>query len=329
MSTPPPGKGSAKQIRTPAARVEAAMMTPTHHRLPDTRLRGGFSLLELVVAIVVLGFAFMGLFPLVVVLSRDLQPQGTRLTPAKNFEGSSSRRIATWYVTPFVNPWERKLGASARIGSDQDAFDAYSPASIHAALIEHNDYNDGRDTDGDSVADYADGGWDYVTGDAYAWQADYHRYDALAAGTPSSNYAVWTFKINAAGWYSIQTTWTASGDYVNDAQCNVLKNGATLVSKVVNQQLAPNQQTSVGYITDADGRGWAQLSDGMVQLAAGDTVTVQLSIVRATSIEIDKKVVADGARLVRKNDVAVNTFTRNPNAESAGANVSVTVRLPQ
>jgi prepilin-type N-terminal cleavage/methylation domain-containing protein len=67
-------------------------------------LRGGFSMLELQVALVVFGIALTGLGPLVVMHSRQLKRLESRFSPQ-----------ATYYVTPSADLWSRKLGAAASV----------------------------------------------------------------------------------------------------------------------------------------------------------------------------------------------------------------------
>jgi prepilin-type N-terminal cleavage/methylation domain-containing protein len=68
--------------------------------------RGGFSMLELQVALVVFGIALTGLGPLVVMHSRQLKKLEGRFSPG-----------TTYYLIPASDLWARKLGASASLAT--------------------------------------------------------------------------------------------------------------------------------------------------------------------------------------------------------------------
>jgi hypothetical protein len=91
---------------------------------------------------------------------------------------------------------------------------------------------------------------------------------------------------------------------------------------------------SVG-IPDDNGRLWQPLTLGLVQLNAGDDVRVELSDVRANSLDVGKFVVADGVRIVQKNDVkiiSIDRSTADPTGEhnlDVTAHAAVTVNIPQ
>ena len=98
-------------------------------RLPDRsprwrrRFACGYTLVELIVAITVLGIALSGLFPLTAILYRHLQPLKTPAsggydcrTPAR--DGNTTGNVAysqhNWYLTPYAGSGA-KLGASAQL----------------------------------------------------------------------------------------------------------------------------------------------------------------------------------------------------------------------
>jgi hypothetical protein len=70
----------------------------------NKRRRHGFSLLEFEMALIVLGIALSGLFPLVVMHSRGLQLLEERYAVS-----------GQWYVAPSADIWARKLGAAAAL----------------------------------------------------------------------------------------------------------------------------------------------------------------------------------------------------------------------
>jgi len=302
--------------------------------LRTTAGRAGFTLVELIVAMVVLGVAMAGVFPLVATLSRQIQPlrkedpanPGAYIyetpTPGRDWESDAMRSI--WYLTPFPEPWARKLGAGARITTDS----AYSPTYIEPSVIVRDDDNNAADSDGDGLQDYAgdaDTGWAFDAGAASAYGGDQHRKIAFKAGQTSTGTAIWSVAIGVAGWYSVQATWRAGGDQITDAQYAVVKNGGvTLAEQTVNQQVNP------AGVADGDGRTWFALTPQPVSLAQGDTIQIILSDVRASSNIEDMYVVADAVRLAH-NEVSLSSLTRIPNddTETVTTDVSVTVAVPK
>src|SRR5262245_24446757 len=73
-------------------------------RTTAPRYRAGFSFLELQVSFVIFGIALAGLFPLVVMQSRHLEKVEARLKPR-----------TPYYLIPSTDEWARKLGAAARV----------------------------------------------------------------------------------------------------------------------------------------------------------------------------------------------------------------------
>jgi hypothetical protein len=293
----------------------------------------GFTMVELVVAMVVFTVAMAGVFPLVATLSRQIQPirkadpnnPGSYVyeitTPGRDWESDSRR--STWYLAPFSDPWARKLGGGARITTDN----TYSAASIEPSTILRNDDDDSTDSDGDGLQDYVgdlDTGWTYDPAATAAYGGNHHRKIAWKAGSESTGAATWSIKIAVAGWYSVQTTWDASLDQITDAHYSVTKNSGTIAEQTVSQQASP-----VG-ISDADGRIWLALTSAPVSLAQGDTIQVILSDVRGSSAVTNMYVASDAVRLVH-NEVSLNSLTRTPNDESetVTASVSVAVAVPK
>ncbi|MEN6557446.1 MAG: prepilin-type N-terminal cleavage/methylation domain-containing protein [Thermoguttaceae bacterium] len=299
---------------------------------PNTRTRRGYTMLELCVAMMVFSVAISGLFPLVAVLSRHLQPlrlcdaqpqtATASWSPARDFETVRY----TWAVTPYDDPWMRKLGAGARIASSTIA--AVSPSPLQPPVRMQDDDNGFLDVDGDALDDYTGDTWTYNNAAAMAVGGDQHRGVALPFGSTSNGVSLWHITIATSGWYAIQVTWTASADQATDAQFTILRNGSAMTTPVtVNQQVAP-----VG-VADADGHRWATLAGGA--FTAGDVIQVQLSDVRAASTETGRYVVADAVRIVQ-NTVKVKSLERSPTGVNKNSNnadltikTSVTVHLNQ
>ena len=301
---------------------------------------------------VVFSVVLTGLFPLLVLLSRDLQP--VRKVAA---DGSTSYRCETpardgnidgdgispppvyvqhvWYMTASDEPWVRKLNAGAQLvpaeltaAAPSQFTSSISPIPVGSSFVQQDDYDGVPNGDGDGT--YSDTGWDYNAGASAALRGDHHRREALPAGTPAAGPAVCTLTVGADGWYSIQATWAAAEDQVTDAVFTVSVNGTPLTTVA-----SVNQHDVPGDITDTDGRAWAQLTTSQVQLAEGDSAQVQLSDARAISTEVGKYVVADGVRIVQ-NVVEIVSVERsfsgannNSNNADLTTEVAVTVNLPQ
>ncbi len=305
-----------------------------------------FTLIELAFAMVVFSLTLSGLFPLLIYLSRDLQPvkkvaadgtvtyrsktpardgniTGVDITPAPNYIQH------VWYITPSNDPWVRKLEAGAQLypaattdSAPTQFTSAASPIPIVATSLQQDD-----DFDADNgFVDTGTVAWTYnPTGVTGALGDDSHRHEALAYGSTPTAVATWTFTIPVAGWYSVQATWPAAADQVDDAVFVVSLNGVTLmppnVVASVNQTAAPND------LTDENSQPWKQLNTSPLQLAKDDIVLVQLTDVRGSSTELAKFVVADGVRIVQ-NEVKIVSIERSPSgANSNSNNADVTARV--
>lgn len=314
-----------------------AMKQHPNHALHIAAVHHGFTLLELTVALVVFSVALTGLMPLIAILSRDLQPPVGQKgkSPARDWNKSdcdvTNHRPTTWYLTAYDDPWVRKLGSAAKVSADSPA--SSTPVPLQPPVTIQDDDGTTGDADGDGNEDYSEEEgtpWTYDdTTSPLAYGSDQHRKTAQPAGSTSTGAAVWKFTIHTAGYYSIQATWTAAADQVNDAQYTVKKNFVLQPTITVNQSAAP-----VG-VVDSNNRSWQSLTSSLMQLAANDVVEVQLSDVRASSTETGKYVVADAVRIVQ-NKVRLDSMERslsgtntNSNNADATAIVTVTVNIPK
>jgi prepilin-type N-terminal cleavage/methylation domain-containing protein len=200
------------------------------------RARLGFTMLELQVAMVVLGIAMMGLIPLSVMHSRAMRSLDQRYA-----------RQGQWYLAPSSDAWVQKLGAAA-------SFSRLDPGPKPAPPVLIAD-------DGD--AGYSEMGedWTSETGsDTQAFGQDRRRHGQSAA----VDTAVWTFSDVPVGWYQVQATWLEAPDRATDAHYT-LYDGALTASQVnINQQAAPSGVTF-------SGRPWqtlaiAYLRNGAIRL---------------------------------------------------------------
>jgi hypothetical protein len=296
-----------------ASTCQLPMRQRPPHLPPSAPRRYGFSLLELGVAMAVLGFALLGGFPLVVVYSRGLSKL-ERSSPM-DLPGVST----TWYLIPSSDPWARKLGAAAQVTAD--ASKLLASASVVPALLLRDDDNDATDSDNDGVEDYTDTGWDYEASASGAFQQDCHVHEALPAGQGSGGCAVWSLAVSTAGWYAIQATWpTSSGRTLTTVQYQIRLAGTPIAGSPFS---IDQTNTAAGF---QDGTGvWFKLAPGLVYLTPG-LLQVQLSDVQPVSTETGRYVLADTVRLVQ-NDVQVVSLQKSLDTENATAHVSVTTRI--
>jgi prepilin-type N-terminal cleavage/methylation domain-containing protein len=79
-------------------------------RFEKSSRRGGFSMLEMQVAMVLFGIALTGLGPLAVMQSRQLTKLQARFSSQ-----------TTYYLVPSNDLWTRKLGASASVSTSSSS----------------------------------------------------------------------------------------------------------------------------------------------------------------------------------------------------------------
>jgi prepilin-type N-terminal cleavage/methylation domain-containing protein len=204
------------------------------------RTRRGFSLLELEVAMVVLGVALSGLLPLVIMQSRVLESLD------KRYVGSGGR-----YLVASNDLWVKKLGAAATL-AQQD------PGAPVPPVLIGDDGDDGYSGTGDWIAESS----------TLAFQGDQRRH---AAAQNSADTAVWAFSNIPAGWYRVEATWIAAADQAADAPYTIYDNQTLIDSLRINQQNAPNGDVY-------QGRTWQVLGteffgSGSIQLRLGVSAT--------------------------------------------------------
>jgi len=253
--------------------------------------RRGFSLLELEVALLVLGFAFAGLFPLAVMHSRGLR--------------SLEQRYAItgeWYVAPSRDEWARKLGAAASL-TQEDPGPLPTPPVL---LVDDED------------ADYSDAGGGWLREENPPAYRTVHRRHSPpppeSPTTPETDHAAWLFVDVTPGWYYIQATWLEAPEQATDAHY-LFYDGDTLLDEAsISQQIAPGGPVY-------DGRPWQVLATNYIR---NGQLRVQLNG-QATG-----DLVADAMRLVPvENDVQVLSLERSLQSEAVTAHVLVDVLVPQ
>ncbi len=201
------------------------------------RKREGFSFLELQVAFVVLAVALAGLFPLVVMHSKQQTRLEQRLDPQ-----------TTYFLVPSTDSWARKLGCAALFRTQ----DPGPPPPPPLLLLDN----------GDTA--YSEVGADWGTeAQPQAYRGD-HRWHTLGTGT---NTASWQFTGLDPGWYDVRATWLESGTGASNAPFTVYDGTTNRGTFRVNQQLAPSGAVY-------DGRPWQSL--GVVSIA-GSSCKVTLT----------------------------------------------------
>ncbi len=265
--------------------------------------RRGFSLLELEVSLIVLGVAFAGLFPTMVMQSRGLRLLETRYAVQ-----------GTWYFAPAIYPsdpsasvgqWARKLGAAAALVAPTSGIPGPLPTPP-SWLVD----------DGDSGFSNVGGTWSREENPLAYEGAEYRHPEppANSPTTPATDHAAWQFTNVIPGWYYIEATWAASPDQAPDAQY-VFYDGTNVVGQAsANQQPAPSGPTY-------NGQTWQCLA---TQYFFSSSACVQLNG-QATGY-----VVADAVRLVPvANDVEITSFQRWLNLDKLTVQVTVNPAVPQ
>jgi prepilin-type N-terminal cleavage/methylation domain-containing protein len=304
--------------------------------------RRGFTLLEFVVAMAVFSVALSGLVPLLAILSRDLQPLRKSsapggydcFTPARDGNTTGANLVYQrhpWYFSADVNPWVRKLGASAALATAPAS--GTSPVPIQSAVEFQDDYELGSQTAQDGPGTYAGAG-DWTNQANGSDLLDYHYHKAPLAPDTTTDNATWNLSVATSGWYSIQASWPADFRTTNPGWTL-----GTVPYSVTNTPAGGTAVTSGPFAVDQTQDATTGVSDGVrvwwnvtgpINLQKG-AVVVTLSVPQSTSDTC--YVLADGIRIVR-NDLKVRSVQRslsrmNGNSDGCDAkvNVSVTVNL--
>lgn len=260
---------------------------------PLKTTRRSYTLLELVVAMVVLGVALAGLFPLLVMQSRGVESLELRYSQVgrdapdwfnpvfrpnvtRAVEGADRQTYkaadadAAWYLTQASDPLARKLGAGAAISRT-------SPDAPPVTLVD----------DGDGTYAAA-GSWGTQ---AAGLDSDSRRHELQATPTDA---AVWTFSNVAVGWHYVMATWPEAPDLATDAKF-VVRDGAADASPTtvyVNQTVAPDGAAYQGRPWRAVTMRYFRNGAATVTLLANATAAVVADAVRlvpaATILSVDK-----------------------------------------
>jgi prepilin-type N-terminal cleavage/methylation domain-containing protein len=213
----------------------------------------GFSMLEIVVAMTLLGIALTGLFPLLATYSRQVQrlekcsPQCGRWRSTKDATGTITwqpfeRRDSNydytkvpsaaanrnsypdqWHLVPADDPWMWKLGAAASLVPDDPTQLTSDPTAdgTHEPYLRPFPYTvptpstlHADDDDDSNDAPYKEDETGWIPGPVTGDLGDSRRHPA--SGTPSWA-ATWTFTSVQPGWYEIKAIWPNPADGTSPA----------------------------------------------------------------------------------------------------------------
>ncbi len=275
------------------------------------RRRRGFSMLEFQVALILLGIALAGLFPLVAIYSKGV----AKLEDRMYNEGVMTlpdpltlqdRQPIQGYLVPNSNIWARKLGAAAQLTTIAPV----PPAPIVTSV-----------DDGDPLNYSESGAWTKKS-DAKVFGGQYHHSKKTKAT------AMWTFCV-PPGWYKIVATWPSNTDASwsalnpSTSATYSISDGTVQVGTTVamDQTQTPGTQ-GLGGFSDSSNFPWQYLHTAV--LLTGPNVTVHLSV--PTPNPGNKAVAAAGVQLIPINNVTITSLTRTLEMSGGtGATAQVTV----
>ena len=164
-------------------------------------------MLELMVAMVILGIALAGLFPLAIQHSRhvkkleDCNPQTGRYT-GSGWTYATDSQYPNWYLNPPTDAWAQKLGAAALLSSGTISSTAATPSPVYDSTTKSvlaDDSTGGYYTESES---------DWIAGPTSGYLNTSRRHSAGTNGTAASTgYAKWTFTNVSPGWYVVEVAW--------------------------------------------------------------------------------------------------------------------------
>ncbi len=329
------------------------------HPRPRDRLppRGGYSMLELVVALAVLGIALAGLFPLAVQYSRQVKklegcnPQTGRWQYANNNWTYRSDSLGQypdqWYLNRSADTWAQKLGASAAL--------ATSPLS--APLTPLPSYDPTTNT---ILADNSTAGYysetdsaNWLDGPTAGYLGNSRRHSAGTVGMPASgDYATWTFNNLPPGWYIVEATWPdpSVGPFpqtdgvdqspTSSACYSIYDNDANGVQEQLwqyfyDQTMVLNQANQTACNLDSfAGVYWMPIKTVYVhKQTVGTANTVEVRLMSQAQWPVGTFqfgfTTADAVRLVPIGNTLTPTLAQSSGGQTAGGTVSVSPLQPR
>jgi prepilin-type N-terminal cleavage/methylation domain-containing protein len=276
----------------------------------------GFTMIELVIAMVVLGIALSGLLPLLVMQWRAMRRLEIHSGAVNQSKAALSEHTSdTWtqptlYVTPYLyltatasdksapwTPWARKLGASALV--TMDVYDADGSTIKTAGPIAMPDAPDPYSllvSAGSATYASSEGGW--------IEEGGCFRHASVSTNVNHATSAQWTFQHVPNGYYYLKAAWTTSGTPTKVAYTATV-NGA------VAQAVADIDQT-------------ADSPAGGMKIAGPWLITDAVTVIVCLDAQINTgyDVIAGSMQLIPINTVKM---TSKPSCTSDAATVSVTV----
>ncbi|HEY2156218.1 MAG TPA: hypothetical protein VGH33_11350 [Isosphaeraceae bacterium] len=268
---------------------------------PPRARRAGVSLLELQVAMIVLGVAVTGFCPLVVMqarLARKLETQpvgpdnpqvirGVRMLDGSPFSGQGfAAAPPATVLQPQPDGWVRRLGLAASFAVNAPA-QPFTPLPVQTVL------------DDDAGSGFSASGWANAK-DTSANDDDYHSLAVDSASGP----ATWTFSGLVPGRYHVMTSWVPKAQNAKDATYLFTDASDDPVAIPVDQTAGPGGSPP-----------WADL--GVYYLDA----TFQVTLPGSTS----GTVIADAIQLVPAG--ALNSVTITTPAATTADGATVRVRV--
>lgn len=343
--------------KTHCARTFRGLLAPDYFDIrilelerPVSSPRCGFTLVEFIVAMVVLGVALAGMFPLLIVQSRTLESlelryteKGSEINQGKSWFSPVHRpylgdnriprgereNYGVWYLIPAEydlppnygqnvkarDAWARKLGAAATLTREM-----FSTPDEPKLVLDDED-----DADNDDYVEESGGEWRALVndeGEDEGYDGDARLHDA-ADSQPT---AVWTFRIADCkippGYYHVYATWPTLDPDPGEL------NASFIINENVGNEVRVNQHELQNILT-FDNLSWQRLTTVApirVDIQTTD-VKVRISAIEKEGVNEYYPVVADAVLLVPvNNEVLVQSVTRSISTpEETTATVSVTV----
>ena len=273
--------------------------------------RRGFSMLEFQIALILLGIALAGLFPLVAIYSKGVTKLENRMynegiMTLPDPLGLQNRQPIQGYLVPNSNIWARKLGAAAQVTTISPVL----PAPIVTSV-----------DDGDPLYYVESGTWTKKSDSAVFGGQFQHSSKQKATAT-------WTLCV-PPGWYQIAVTWPPATDKSwstlgpSTSATYTISDGTLQVGTAVilDQTKTPGAQ-GLGGFSDSSNFPWQYLHTAV--LLAGPNVKVQLGVPKPNPGT--KAVAAAGVQLIPINNVTITSLARTLEMSGGtGATVQVTV----
>lgn len=250
-----------------------------------TGARGGFTLLEFEVAMIIFGLALCGVLPLAVIYAHMFRLQDVNYPEQSVMWFLDNDKVPEsneWYLVPanydnqrtiYVDDWARKLGVAAYVSSEPPP-DATSVLSSFSTLC-----------DDDDVANYGEVGADWAD-EPGGFNGSSRSHLAVEEGQENNYYADWTFNNLPVGWYQFQATWTVIEGQTTAAQYEIFDDASSKGSAMVDQSQVPSGVLYHGYNWQILGTYHLQSGAAKVRLYSSSTGSVLADAVRIVPLKV-------------------------------------------